>query len=62
MEFLLTVIPARSSAFSASVPVMPRECTSIRNRWLSVPPVTIRNPWLATAAAMALAFAATCFW
>jgi len=32
IEFLLTVMPARSRAFSASVPVMPRECTSIRKQ------------------------------
>src|SRR6267142_1854189 len=62
IEFLFTVMPARSRAFSASVPVMPRECTSIRNRWLSVPPVTMRNPSLATAAAMAFVLATTCLW
>src|SRR5690242_17452845 len=39
IEFLLTVMPARSSAGCASFPVMPREYRSIRKRWLSVPPV-----------------------
>jgi hypothetical protein len=40
--FLLTVIPAFSRAFSASLPVTPLEKTSSRNRWVSVPPETIR--------------------
>ncbi len=57
IEFLFTVMPARSRAFSASVPVTLRECTSTRNKWLSVPPVTIRNPRSAIASAIALAFA-----
>ena len=43
--FLLTVIPATSRAFSATLPVIPAEAvTSIMNRWLSVPPDTMRIP------------------
>ncbi len=44
MVFLLTVIAACSSARSATLPVAPREATSSRKRWLSVPPETMRKP------------------
>ena len=41
--FLLTMMPAASSAAAASLPVMPFDfLTSTRKRWLSVPPDTIR--------------------
>ena len=55
MVFLFTVIPARSSAASAALPVMPRAKTSTSMRWLSVPPETRRQPSLVSAAARALA-------
>ena len=44
IAFLLTVMPARPSAASATLPVMPFENTSTSIRWLSVPPQTRRNP------------------
>ena len=47
--FLLTVILAASSMFWPSFPVIPFENTSVMNRWLSVPPDTIRNPVSPTA-------------
>ena len=61
MAFLFTVMVARSSEACASLPVSPRECRSTRNRWLSVPPLTMRNPRRAMPAASALALATTCF-
>ena len=42
--FLLTVMPALSSAASATLPVRPFEVTSTSIRWLSVPPETRRKP------------------
>ena len=42
IRFLLTVIPARSKVVAASFPVRPLTETSIKRRWLSVPPETIR--------------------
>ncbi len=47
--FLLTVIPALSSVFSATLPVMPLAKTSTSIRWLSVPPLTSRQPSPASA-------------
>ena len=44
MVFLLTVMPAASSAASVTLPVVPAAATSSRKRWLSVPPETIRKP------------------
>src|SRR5262249_8814525 len=44
IAFLLTVIPARSSASWATLPVTPKGRRSTSMRWLSVPPDTIRNP------------------
>jgi hypothetical protein len=45
MEFLLSVMPARSSSVSASPPEIPSEPnTSASMRWLSVPPVMRRTP------------------
>ena len=44
MAFLFTVMPARPRAASQTVPVRPRENTSTRSRWLSVPPLTMRKP------------------
>ena len=44
MAFLLTVMPALPSAASATLPVMPFENTSTSIKWLSVPPLTRRNP------------------
>jgi hypothetical protein len=54
--FLLTVMPARSSAFSATLPVRPLAKTSISMRWLSVPPETSRHPSPMSVAASAFAF------
>ena len=62
MVFLLTVMPACSSAFSATLPVRPRENTSISMRWLSVPPETRRKPSSAMVFASTLAFATTRCW
>ena len=42
--FLFTVRPTRSSSFSASLPVMFAGFRSTKQRWLSVPPETRRNP------------------
>ena len=44
MAFLLTVMRARSSAFSASLPRTPLENTSTSIRCVSVPPETTRKP------------------
>jgi len=44
MAFLLTVMLARPSAASASLPVMAFGRRSTRNRWQSVPPETMRRP------------------
>jgi len=41
--FLLTVMPARPSQRSAFLPEMKSAPRSIRKRWLSVPPETIRS-------------------
>jgi len=54
-------MPARSSAGCASLPVTPREYRSIRKRWLSVPPVTMRKPALEISAANLRALATICF-
>ena len=42
--FLLTVIPARSRAFSAVAPESPMAVTSASIRWLSVPPLASLIP------------------
>ena len=60
--FLFAVIPALSSAFSATLPVMPFAKTSTSIRWLSVPPETRRQPSPWSAFASAAAFATICFW
>ena len=44
IAFLLTVMPARSSASWACLPVTPKGRRSTSIRWLSVPPDTIRKP------------------
>ncbi len=48
---MLTVMPASSSAVSATLPVSPAAATSTRKTWLSVPPETMRKPRAARAAA-----------
>ena len=60
--FLLTVIRTRSSAFSASLPEMPRAPTSMSIMWLSVPPETRRKPRCDRPAARAFAFATIRRW
>src|SRR5881296_57147 len=63
IAFLLTVMPASSSAASASLPVIPLDfATSTSIRWVSVPPDTIRKPRFWRPFARALAFAKTCCW
>src|SRR5947209_3087963 len=62
IAFLLTVMPASSSAASASLPVIPFVVTSTSIRWVSVPPDTIRRPRFWRPVARALAFATTCCW
>src|SRR5215216_6782724 len=59
MVFLLAVMPAASSAFSATFPVtpFPPMKTSTRTRWLSVPPETRRKPCSCNSSASAFAFA-----
>src|SRR6266404_679324 len=59
--FLFTVIFAASSAFSATLPVMPLPPlkTSTRIRWLSVPPETSRIPFASKPEASALALSIT---
>ena len=44
IAFLLHVIPARSSASCATLPVTPNGRRSTSIRWLSVPPDTMRKP------------------
>ena len=62
--FLLTVISADTSAFSATLPVksgyLLRRSTSIE--WLSVPPETMVKPRSIKACANTAAFFCTCFW
>ena len=60
MAFLLTVMPARPSAASATLPVRPREKTSTSIRWLSVPPLTSRKPAAARPDASRAAFFTIC--
>ncbi len=60
MAFLLTVMPALPSAASAALPVMPFENTSTSIRWLSVPPLTRRNPAADSDPASRLALATIC--
>ncbi len=55
IAFLLQVIPARSSASCATLPVTPNGRRSTSIRWLSVPPDTMRNPSAASASASAAA-------
>jgi len=62
MAFLFTVMCARPSAASASLPFTFFGLRSTRNRWLSVPPETMRSPRLVSVAAMVFAFASTCCW
>ena len=53
IAFLLQVIPARSSASCATLPVTPNGRRSTSIRWLSVPPETMRKPSSASASASA---------
>ena len=62
IAFLLTVMRARSSACSASLPRSPLEKTSSSTTCVSVPPETTRKPASISACAMARALATTCFW
>src|SRR5947209_6512475 len=62
IAFLLTVMPASSSAASASLPVIPFVVTPTSIRGVSVPPDTTRRPRLWRRVARALAFATTCCW
>src|SRR5687768_3035550 len=62
MAFLFTVMPALPSAASAALPVRPRENTSTSIRWLSVPPLTRRNPPPTSTDASRFAFATICLW
>ena len=55
IAFLLQVIPARSSASCATLPVTPNGRRSTSMRWLSVPPETMRKPSAASASASAAA-------
>ena len=55
IAFLLHVMPARSSASCATLPVTPNGRRSTSIRWLSVPPDTMRKPSSASAAASARA-------
>ena len=59
MAFLFTVMAACPSACSATFPVMPFEKTSTSTMWLSVPPLTRRNPSAARPAASRCAFVTT---
>src|SRR5262249_45259025 len=61
IAFLFTVMCARPSAASASLPVMPLLRRSTRNMWQSVRPETIRNPRSVSTAAMVRAFSRTFF-
>ena len=62
MAFLFTVMCARPSAASASLPVSPLFETSSRNMWLSVRPETTRRPRCVSTSTMVRAFSSTCFW
>jgi hypothetical protein len=55
-------MPALPSAASATLPVMPFENTSTSIRWLSVPPLTRRNPAVVSALASLFALATICCW
>ena len=59
MPFLLQVIPARSSASSASRPVTPSGVRSTSARCVSVPPETRSAPRSFSVAASVLAFSTT---
>src|SRR6185503_208233 len=61
MAFLFTVMCARPSAASASLPVMPLLRKSTRNMWQSVRPETILNPRSIRTAAIVRAFSRTFF-
>src|SRR5579871_685804 len=61
IAFLFTVMPAWSSAFSASLPSMPFEKTSTSIRCVSVPPEIMRKPSPARDSASTFALATTCF-
>src|ERR1039457_5190027 len=61
MAFWLTVMRARSSASSASLPRSPLEKTSSSTRCVSVPPETTRKPASISASAMTRALATTRF-
>ncbi len=63
MPFLLTVMWARPSAASASLPVMFLARRSTRKTWLSVRPETMRRPRSsASTRAMTRALLTTCSW
>ena len=59
MVFLLTVMPAWSSVFSATLPVRPLGRRSTSMRCVSVPPDTMAKPRATSASASALAFSTT---
>ena len=60
IAFLLQVIPARSRASWATLPVTPNGRRSTSMRWLSVPPDTMRNPSADSASASADALRTIC--
>ena len=62
MVFLFTVMHAWSNVPCHSLPVNPLAPTSTINRWLSVPPLTNRNPFRWSAFDKAAAFLITCRW
>ena len=62
IAFLLTVMPARDSAASASLPVIRFGRRSTRNRWQSVPPETMRRPRSCSTRESTRAFSSTRSW
>ena len=61
-SFLLTFMPTDSRTSCASLPVIPVGLRSTRNRCVSVPPVTIRNPSEAILSHKARQFATILSW
>ena len=59
--FLFTVIPARSRASSAALPVIFLFDQSTHIKWVSVPPLTILKPAETKHSDRYLAFERTCF-
>ena len=60
IAFLLQVIPARSSASWAILPLTPNGRRSTSMRWLSVPPETMRKPSFASPVANPFALRTIC--